>query len=138
MILNLGPFVLRRMIIVRVRTPQLRRSHPFVFVEVQSAGWKSGLRYGTWDISRNLPLQTFFFVPSFMFFVLHTSVSFVPQLQQPSIPSIGPDLASGGGGPLGVGVGASPLSGDALLSTGCVKVRVPGGTALSRRNKTGF
>ena len=99
-----------------IRAPKLSWTHPFVFVEIETA------RYGQLaapvDRKVNSPLQTFFFVPSFIVFVRHSSLSFAPQLQHPSVKNTLMDCFClellGTLGALGVGVVASLLSGESL------------------------
>lgn len=114
--------------------------------------------------SRNSPLQTFFFVPSFIAFVRHSSLSLTPQLQHPSadIVVVGVFFCAGllveeeAVGPDGVGVGAPSLSGEPPFPlplpllvlppfasplptlTSCPKLSAVGGTALSNLSNTGF
>lgn len=110
--------------------------------------------------NRYAPLQTFFFVPSFIALVRHSSLSLTPQLQHPSAEVVMPFWAGllfedGAVGPDGVGVGAPSLSGEPfavplplplvlLLAsplptlTSCPKLSAVGGTALSNLSRTGF
>ncbi len=81
-----------------------------------------------WDLDP--PLQTFFFVPSFIAFVLHNSDSIVPQLQQPSVDIylIVADVD---------GVGVSTV-GEGFVSDSEVSGAADGGTALRRRRSIGL